>query len=48
MADPGFPIWGDLRSGHLLVKMYAKMKELGPVEEGRSQGSSRLRSANGH
>ena len=37
--DPGFsirgcgPIWGDfgLQHGHFSVKMYAKMKELGPV-----------------
>ena len=32
MADPGFPIGGvDLRHGHFLVKMYVKMKELGPI-----------------
>ena len=39
VADPGFPVggacthWGgvDLRCGHFLVKMYAKMKELGPI-----------------
>ena len=45
MADPGFPVGGrapvrggmDLRRGHFLVKMYAKMKELGPME-GRVPG----------
>ena len=39
VADPGFLVggactrWGgmDLRHGHFLVKMYAKMKELGPI-----------------
>ena len=39
VADPGFPVGGhapirggvDLRRGHFLVKMYAKMKELGPI-----------------
>ena len=39
VADPGFPVggvctrWGgmDLRCGYFLVKMYAKMKELGPI-----------------
>ena len=39
MADPGFPVGGrapvrggvDLRRGHFSVKMYAKMKELGPT-----------------
>ena len=39
MADPGFPVGGrapirggvDLRRGHFSVKMYAKMKELGPM-----------------
>ena len=38
VADPGFSIGGvhllggmDLRCGCFLVKMYAKMKELGPV-----------------
>ena len=39
VADPGFPIGGvhplggvmDLRHGHFLVKMYVKMKELGPI-----------------
>ena len=39
MADPGFPIgvaatrWGgaDLRRGYFSVKMYVKVKELGPV-----------------
>ena len=39
-VDPGFPMGGlgavlgagmDLRHGHFLVKMYVKMKELGPV-----------------
>ena len=42
MADPGFPIggcaplWGamDLQCGCFLVKMYAKMKELGPIGGG--------------
>ena len=43
MADPGFPVGGgrapvrrgvDLRRGHFLVKMYAKMKELGPIGGG--------------
>ena len=41
MADPGFPIrgvhpWGgvDLRCRHFSVKMYAKMKKLGPIGEG--------------
>ena len=42
MADPGFPVWGgvdplggvDLQCGHFSVKMYAKMKELGPVGGG--------------
>ena len=39
MADPGFPVQGcgpirgavDLRCRHFSVKMYPKMKELGPV-----------------
>ena len=32
VADPGFPVGGvDLRSGHFLPRMYAKMKELDPV-----------------
>ena len=40
MVDPGFPVGGgrapvkggvDLRHGHFSVKMYAKMKELGPI-----------------
>ena len=40
MADPGFPIGRghgpiregmDLQCGHFLAKMYAKMKELGPI-----------------
>ena len=38
MADPGFPVGGrapiggmDLQRGCFLVKMYAKMKELGPI-----------------
>ena len=42
VADPGFPIggapthWGgaNLRHGHFLVKMYAKMKEIDPVGGG--------------
>ena len=42
MADPGFPIGGhgSVRGGmdpqhrHFLVKMYVKMKELGPVGGG--------------
>ena len=42
VADPGFPIggawtrWGgmDLRCRHFSVKMYAKMKELGPIGGG--------------
>ena len=53
VADPGFPVgeacirWGgvDLRRGHFLVKMYAKMKELGPIG-GRAPGTP-PRSANG-
>ena len=46
MADPGFPVGGvdplggvDLGHGHFLVKMYVKMKELGPVEGGRALGT---------
>ena len=43
MADPGFPVGGrgpvrggvDLRRGCFLAKMYAKMKEFGPVGGGR-------------
>ena len=35
----------DLQCGHFLVKMYAKMKELGPIG-GRAPGTSPLRSAN--
>ena len=39
VADPGFPVGGrgpvrgdvDLRHGCFLTKMYAKMKEFGPV-----------------
>ena len=39
VADPGFPIGGanpvgrgaDVQCGHFVAKMYAKMKELGPV-----------------
>ena len=39
VADPGFPIGGhgpirggmDLRRGCFLAKMYAKMKEFGPI-----------------
>ena len=41
MADPGFPVGGggvDLLRGHFLVKMYAKMKELGPMG-GRAPGT---------
>ena len=42
MADPGFPVGGrapirggvDLRYEHFSVKMYAKMKELGPIGGG--------------
>ena len=53
MADPGFPVggactrWGgvDLRRGHFSVKMYAKMKELGP-KGGACSGHASPRSAN--
>ena len=39
VADPGFPVEGrapvrggvDLRRGHFSGKIYAKMKELGPI-----------------
>ena len=38
VADPGFPLGGmdlfggvDLQCRHFLVKMYVKMKELGPI-----------------
>ena len=34
VADPGFPVGGgdvDLRRGRFSMKMYVKMKELGPV-----------------
>ena len=49
VADPGFPIGGrapvrggmDLRCGHFSVKMYAKMKELGPIG-GRAPGTPPL------
>ena len=52
VADPGFPVGGrapvtggmDLRRGHFLVKMYVKMKELGPIG-GRAPGTP-PRSAN--
>ena len=44
VADPGFPVGGvgplggmDLRHGCFLAKMYAKMKELGPIR-GRVPG----------
>ena len=45
MANPGFPVGG---GGHrpltcvLSVKMYAKMKELGPVGRGNALGTSLL------
>ena len=55
VADPGFPVGGggrapirggvDLRRGHSLVKMYAKMKELGPIG-GACAGHAPPRSAN--
>ena len=53
MADPGFPVGGrapvrggvDLRHGHFSVKMYVKMKELGPIG-GRALGTPPPRSAN--
>ena len=43
MADPGFPVGGgmDLLRGRFLVKMYAKMEELGPIG-GRAPGTSPL------
>ena len=55
MADPGFPVGGhapirggvDLRHGHFSVKMYAKMKELGPIGGG-VQPAHPTRSANGN
>ena len=53
VADPGFPVGGrgpvrggmDLRHRHFSVKLYAKMKELGPVG-GRAPGTPPSRSAN--
>ena len=54
VADPGFPVGGgmhplgggvNLRHGHFLVKMYAKMKELGPIGRGHVPGTP-PRSAN--
>ena len=36
----------DLRRGHFLTKMYAKMKELGPVGEGMCPARPPPRSAN--
>ena len=57
MADPGFPIggacthWGvgvDLRRRHFSVKMYAKMKELGPIGGGVCPATPLPRSANDH
>ena len=46
VADPGFPVgggvhplgggWRGPRHGHFSVKMYAKMKELGPIGGGRA------------
>ena len=56
VADPGFPVGGrgpvresmDLRHRCFLAKMYAKMKELGPVG-GRDVCPARPpRSTNGH
>ena len=46
MADPGFPVGRhgpirgdvDLRCGHFSAKMYAKMKEMGPIG-GRALGT---------
>ena len=35
MADQGFPVGGDADRRCFPVKMYAKMKELGPVAGGR-------------
>ena len=48
MADLGFPVGGgcvDLRHGHFSMKMYAKMKELGPMG-GACAGHAPPRSAN--
>ena len=53
LADPGFPVGGrgairggvDSRCGHFSAKMYAKMKELGPV--GGACARHAPRSANG-
>ena len=52
VADPGFPIGGggvhplgegvDLRHGHFSVKMYVKMKELGPIGGGACTGHAPL------
>ena len=50
MADPGFPVGGgggaNLRRGHFLGKMYAKMKELDPVGGGGARAAAPPRSAN--
>ena len=54
VADPRIPVGGgrapvregvDLRHGHFSVKMYAKMKELGPIG-GRAPGTLPPRSTN--
>ena len=52
--DPGFPVGGvstrfgamDHRCGCFLVKIYVKMKELGPVGGGRAPQNFVCRSAN--
>ena len=57
MADPGFPVGGggghapvkrgvDLQCGNFLVKMYAKMTELGSIEGACAQHAPPPRSAN--
>ena len=49
VADPGFPVGGggvDLQHRRFSVKMYAKMKELGPIGEGVRLACPPPRSAN--
>ena len=50
VADPGFPVGGggmDLRRRHFSPKMFAKMKELGPVGGGGACAGHIPRSASG-
>ena len=46
VADPGFPLVDRCPTRRFLAKMYAKMKELGPVGRGEHVQGKSARSAN--